>query len=256
MGNKGIEISDYRLGEDKIGHGVLFIRIPIGLDHTGSGDADIRDFIKESLIQIQEDDSISIFGVRERKGLGEMSPNPRAMIEFQYTPVPKEKTVAYDIDDVLAAFYPGACQIYGRPELKVNIWDGKVACKWIADNMKHMEMMDGFWGTLDQVSHPNSMIVPPAAYITSSAARLLEIRKTWLAVEGFPEAPTYHSKNKLETMRELGIDILVDDSPRTVKMINEDPGPEICLQFVPPYMSEVVDEKYAIRHLSEVKRFI
>ena len=250
----GMEISNYKLQEG--GEGLLLIEIPIGLDYTGSGDAAIRDFIKESLEQIQDEDNIEVLKIKTRRNVASMSPGQKFLIEFEYVLLEKDKLVAYDIDDVLAAFYPGACQIFLMPELRVNIWDGKLACKWIADGMHLMEMMDGFWAMLDLVSHPNSMIVPPAAYITSSAERLLEIRKTWLAVEGFPEAPVYHSKNKLETMRELGIDILVDDSPKTVKMINEDPGPEICLQFVPPYMSEVVDEKYAIRHLSEVKRFI
>jgi hypothetical protein len=168
------------------------------------------------------------------------------------------KKVALDIDDVLAGFFSGISEHYGVPEIKCDIWDGKDVNKWISDIMRAGELDDNpiFWLGLDRISHPNSINFEVAAYITSSPESALEWRKIWLEIAGFPIAPVVHCKNKIETMERLGIDILVDDSPKTCKSINDNSGPEMAIQFVPSYMSVIADEKLAITHLSEVNDFL
>jgi 5'(3')-deoxyribonucleotidase len=170
----------------------------------------------------------------------------------------QRKTVALDIDDVLAGFFSGISAHYDVPEIKCDIWDGKDVNKWISEIMIAGDLDDNalFWLDLGLVSHPNSINFKVDAYITSSPESALEWRKIWLQRAGFPDAPVVHCKNKIETMERLGIDILVDDSPKTCKAINDNSGPEMAIQFVPPYMSVIVDEKLAITHLSELNKFL
>ena len=163
--------------------------------------------------------------------------------------------VALDLDDVIGAFYPGFCEYSGRPEVKTNIWDGKVACKWIADTIHVLNDEPDFWANLELLSRPSSINFNVVAYITASPQSMVDIRAQWLYEHGFPPVPVIHSKDKLSTMDDVGADILVDDSPRTVAMINA--GGKIGLQFKPPYMTAEIERKdRIITHLSEVGEFI
>ena len=168
------------------------------------------------------------------------------------------KKVALDIDDVLAGFYPTACESAGVKLQKCNIWDGDKVNGWLKDAMiaKKWDYDVSFWADMEVLSPPVDIQIDIECYITSSPKKLIQIRTDWLVDNKFPERKVYHSNNKLRTMRELGIDILIDDSPRTFKLINGDPGPEICIQFVPWYMTEVVDEWMAIRDLRDLEKWI
>ena len=170
----------------------------------------------------------------------------------------QRKRVALDIDDVLASFFPSICSLYDVIETKCDIWDAEDDNRWIRDVMVAGELDNHklFWLGLDKVSSPNSINFEVEAYITSSPTSALEWRKTWLRENGFPEAPVFYCKNKIETMQNLGIDILVDDNPKTCKSIIDAPGPELAIQFVPPYMSVIGDEKLAITHLSQLNKFL
>jgi|TARA_R110000851_G_scaffold146223_1_gene285848 hypothetical protein len=164
--------------------------------------------------------------------------------------------VALDIDDVLAGFYPGMCDKYDRPELKINIWDGDFAAKWVADNFSKIEANKFFWLGLPIISNPRAIAFEVECYITSSPKEMVNYRIDWLVQNGFPIRPVYHSTNKLETMRELGIDIIVDDKPSTVNSINQSEDKK-ALQFKPSYMSaEIEDKSKIITHLSQVNKFL
>lgn len=163
--------------------------------------------------------------------------------------------VALDLDDVIGAFYPGFCKYSDRPEVKTNIWDGKVSCKWIADTIHTLEDSPEFWETLPFLSTPNSINFEVVAYITASPAKMVPTRKAWLISRGFPKRQLLHAKDKLTMMGAVGADILVDDNPRTVEAINK--GGKIGLQFKPPYMTaEIADKSKIVTHLSEVGEFI
>lgn len=165
------------------------------------------------------------------------------------------KKIALDIDDVLAAFYPAMCIKYKKPELKVDIWDGKEDCKWLGECMPEVDADPSFYYNLDVLSHPNTINFDFTCYITSSPQSLVYVRKAWLSRNGFPDKPVLHSKDKLGTMKSLGIDILVDDKISTIETINK--GNRIALQFKPPYMSaEIEDKSKIITHLSEVNKWL
>lgn len=163
--------------------------------------------------------------------------------------------VALDLDDVIGAFYPRFCEWSNRPEIKTDIWDGKDSCKWIADTIHKVDDDPAFWRSLKFLSNPNSINFHVEAYITASPEKMLLERAYWLFGRNFPEAPLIHSKDKLEVMDRLDIDILVDDSPRTVNKVNE--GGRIGIQFRPSYMeNQIEDSSKVITHLSEVGYYI
>lgn len=164
--------------------------------------------------------------------------------------------VALDIDDVLAGFYPGACIAFNKPEKRINIWDGQGEANWILENVQHVDNDPIFWAGLPVVSNPNSITFEIECYITSSPKKMIPFRKEWLSKHGFPQKPIYYSSNKLDAMRVLDIDILIDDKPSTVDTIN-DSGDKIALQFKPSYMSaNSKDSSKIITHLSEVNTFM
>tara|TARA_R110000772_G_scaffold30837_2_gene76615 strand:+ start:94 stop:612 length:519 start_codon:yes stop_codon:yes gene_type:complete len=170
----------------------------------------------------------------------------------------KKRKVALDLDDVIFKFYPGMCKRYGMPEIACNIWDGSVGgdCEWIADAMEDVNKDMAFYLSLDFLSEPSSINFEVSAYITSSPEEFTEARSALLNAFGFPKAPIYFSKNKLQLMKELDLDVMVDDSPRTCGKINSDPGKQIGIQFIPPYMTDIGDENLSIRHLSQLNKFL
>lgn len=166
--------------------------------------------------------------------------------------------VALDIDDVLAAFYPGMCEKFNRKEIKCNYWDNIDECKWIADKFHIIENDPEFWESLWMIATPNTINFEVSAYITSSPKPMLESRRKWLfdrKNDIYPNAPVFYSNNKLELMQELGIDLLIDDKPSTVETVNN--GGLLALQFKPDYSAiEIEDKSKIITHLSEINNWL
>lgn len=166
------------------------------------------------------------------------------------------KKIALDIDDVLAGFYSGFCRFMDIPERKIDIWDGKGEANFVAQNCYLADNSEFFWMGLDRISTPESINFDLECYITSSPKEMVHIRRAWLLLKGFPDRPVYHSTNKLETMRTLGVDLLVDDKISTVRQINLSKD-KMALQFKPYYMSaEYEDKSKIITHLSEVNHYL
>ena len=164
--------------------------------------------------------------------------------------------IALDVDDVLAAFYPEVCKRFGMPEVKTNIWDGKGTCKWIADKFPNLYYEKEFWENMGVLSNPLSITFDFECYITSIPDFLCEMRVEWLKRHGFPDKPVVCTNdNKLQRMKEEGIDILIDDNPSTIKEVRE--GGLIGIQFIPYYMSNYNErDPFSIRHLSEVNQIV
>lgn len=167
----------------------------------------------------------------------------------------KDLKIALDLDDVLAGFFPHACQKFNRIETKCDIWDGVDVNKWIVEGFSEIAEDLDFWRTTPVLSRANSIDFEVSAYITYSPEEVLSVRKEWLEKHGFPNAPIICTKDKLQTMIEYDIDVLVEDKVSTVNEINNSGTGKIALQFKPPYMSENCDdETKIITHLSEVKQ--
>lgn len=165
--------------------------------------------------------------------------------------------IALDIDDVLAAFYPHVCQLFGRKEIKCNIWDGIGVNSWIVEGFDKFANNEEFWRTMPIVSSPHSINFEVACYITYSREEIKEIRREWLKTNGFPEAPIFSTKNKLQTMIDEDIDLLIEDKTTTVEEINNSFTEKKAIQFKPPYMElEIENKTKIITHLSEVNKFI
>lgn len=161
--------------------------------------------------------------------------------------------VACDVDDVLGAFYPTMCRKFNRPEERVNIWDGKGDCNWIAKEFPKLYDDLPFWSTISKLSNPESINFKIDHYITSLPAHLHDIREKWLLDNGFPISPLICTLNsKVDTMRALGITVLIEDKPSTVKLVRD--AGLIGIQFVPPYMNDYdKHDPYTITHLSQVR---
>jgi len=164
------------------------------------------------------------------------------------------KKVALDIDDVLAKFYPGFCKFMKFPEKRVDIWDADIDCKWVVDNFDKIRENVGFWYNLEKLSNQESINFEIDCYLTSSPKKILPIRELWLLDKGFPQRPVIHTHDKLAMMYQRNIDILVDDKPSVIDIVNK--NGRIGLQFKPHYMTEEINDKNRIiHHLSEIKKW-
>ena len=165
--------------------------------------------------------------------------------------------IALDVDDVLAAFYPAMCKKFNRPEVKTNIWDGKKSCKWIADSFPAMWEDKEFWANMNMLSYPQSITFDFKCYLTAIADSLCGVRREWLSKNGFPDKPVIctTSKHKVDIMRDLDIDVLIDDKPSTIKSVRD--AGLIGIQFIPHYMSNFdPEDPFSVRHLSEINEII
>ena len=161
--------------------------------------------------------------------------------------------IALDVDDVLGAFYPTMCRTFNKPELLVNTWDGKGDCLWLAKKFPELYKDLGFWSTITVLSNPASITFDFDYYITSIPQHLHDIRESWLLSHGFPKKPVICTLygDKVKTMQELGLNVLIDDKPETIKKVRK--AGMTGIQFVPPYMNNYSkSDPHTIKHLSEV----
>ena len=181
--------------------------------------------------------------------------------------------VALDIDDVLAAFADEVHVKFNKTIKPHNHWatdesTGKLLLK--TDNtgkvtgytpayLTKCEHNKDFWNELPILSLPCDIDFEVACYITSSPSEMVGIRRAWLKRHGFPLAPVMHSKNKAETMRKLGVDLLIDDKVSTVEQVNAKEG-LFALHFQPWYCNvEAYNSKgksITIKSLKEVKKWL
>lgn len=159
-------------------------------------------------------------------------------------------TIALDIDDVLAQFYPAMCKRFNMPCKRINIWDAQGDAFFVASNFHIIENSKRFWLNLEAESRPGDINFNVDYYITASPPLMQEHRRAWLNAMGFPNAPVLFSSDKASEMRIRGIDVLIDDQPRTLKDVKANGF--IPIQYVPSYMSDEHEDLNIIRHLSEV----
>lgn len=162
--------------------------------------------------------------------------------------------IALDIDDVLAQFYPAMCRRFNQPCERIDIWDGNGEASFVAKNMHIIEQNRNFWLNLEKESRPEDINFKVDCYITSSPYRMKNIREAWLRDHGFPIVPLYSTTNKIAEMHRLGINVLIDDSPKTLELIKNQGF--IPIQYVPNYMRIEREDLNPIRHLSQVPEIL
>ena len=162
--------------------------------------------------------------------------------------------IALDIDDVLAQFYPAMCRRFNQPCKRIDIWDGEGEAYFVARNFHIIEQNRNFWLDLEKEARPEDINFKVECYITSSPARMREVRQAWLYSKGFPRLPVITTINKIADMDRLGINVLVDDSIKTLELVKA--HGLIPIQYVPSYMKVERPDLNPIRHLSQIPELL
>lgn len=129
----------------------------------------------------------------------------------------KKLIIACDVDDCLAAFTPHAHKFYEKEMEKCHYWcthtmDAKFGKDWF----NKIAPVEEFWKTLPRLSDPKDIDFEISYYISAFPQEMYQLRVDWLKEHGFPDAPLVVSMNKVETCKELGVDVLIDDKPQTI----------------------------------------
>ena len=151
-----------------------------------------------------------------------------------------------DVDGVLANFELAMAKEFKKPHVTSYGWD----VQWITDLIHKIEDNEEFWENLPIISHPESITFDFDYYITAVPVKMKGARERWLKKNGFPDKPVIVSDTKLKTMRELGVEVLIDDKISTIREIQ---AAGLCgIHFVPPYMVSSETTLNDIKHLSQV----
>lgn len=128
--------------------------------------------------------------------------------------------ISLDVDGVLADF--------GTHFLNyLNIEDKSPAKEWddprFKNNFHKIQDDELFWLSIPRLIDPKLIKFPITAYVT---ARPIEwnVTKIWLEMNGFPDAPVFSvglDNSKVDTLKELNIDLFVDDAIHNFKEIND-----------------------------------
>ena len=163
--------------------------------------------------------------------------------------------IAIDIDDVLAAFTPAAHNFFGKELEKCDYWsvpemDEKLGKGWFSEKIS--KEVD-FWKEIPILSSPDDIDFEFDYYISSFPIERYDERVWWLIKNGFPSKYLLHSMDKVKTCKELGVNLLIDDKPKTVSDLREN-GIR-ALHFITPYAGfEPIGE--FITNLKQVKDYL
>lgn len=158
--------------------------------------------------------------------------------------------VGLDVDGVLANFYLAMARIHSRPIKMISDWE----LEWINDSFHTIENDFKFWEELPILTHPEEITFDFDYYITAVPEQQKASREKWLKTNGFPDKPVIVSDEKLTTMRELGVEVLIDDKFSTVKEVDE--AGFLAIHFIPSYLETTNVLGTNIKHLSQVNKFI
>lgn len=116
--------------------------------------------------------------------------------------------IGLDIDEVLADWVGHWCKHHGleTPEF----WNFD---KDIKEKFELLKEDKEFWLSIPRKVDPNELPFEPACYITSRSIPK-EWTEEWLQKNGFPAVPVYSlglNQSKVETAKQLNLDIFVDD---------------------------------------------
>lgn len=121
------------------------------------------------------------------------------------------KKIGLDIDEVLAQWTPAWCKKWGMGEPTSWFFDRDIVKRF--DAMRENNTLDDFYLSLDVLTDPNNIPFEPHCYVTSRPVKT-EITEKWLDEKGFPHRPVYTVElghSKVDVIKDLGIDIFVDD---------------------------------------------
>lgn len=131
--------------------------------------------------------------------------------------------IGYDLDGCIVAFIQGFYKWFNKPIPPITTWEND----FVNAHFKEIAHNKEFWLGLEPLIHPLELDgVEPYCYIT---ARPVDphISFKWLEMNGFPLAPVFgvgadgaKHDTKTEIIKELGINIFVDDKKQHFDEIN------------------------------------
>jgi hypothetical protein len=139
--------------------------------------------------------------------------------------------IGLDVDDVLAAFYIAYALRHQKPLHPVDIWGEQ----WIVDKFKGDNLGVDFWINLPVYTPPEDIDFEVDCYISTLRPELHDVRKDWLMMNGFPDAPLFLTGDKLSVIKERDLDYFIDDKVETIDLINNDDCKCVGVQFIPWY---------------------
>lgn len=153
--------------------------------------------------------------------------------------------VTLDVDGILANFYLAACRRFDLPY--------NVVTQFYMEGLKWDEIKDDyeFWNTLPTLSPPEAITFDFNKYLTSIPDGMEQARIDWLSKNGYPDVPMTASHNKAAHCKKHGIDVLIDDKPKTIRECKE--LGVFAIQFIPYYAQMPYETKAIIKHLPEAK---
>lgn len=145
----------------------------------------------------------------------------------------KQPRISLDIDDVLADFVGEWRKLYNLPEATTYHFDWQMMERF--RKMHESDTYMDFLLQLPTVSRPEDMAFDPVCYVTARALDKKAITEEWLKINGFPSASVHFTSNgsKLDILKELKVDIHIDDSYSTFRELNA--NGVCCLLFDRPH---------------------
>lgn len=158
--------------------------------------------------------------------------------------------IALDCDGVISNFFFDMCQKYDKPYARIDDWN----VEWIAKVFHEIENDTDFWQNMSMLNSPKSISFDFDYYISAFPIGMRKARQTWLDENGYPKKPLIHAYDKVKAMKELGVDVLIDDKPETCKQV-QDAG-LIAIRYNPYYFEYEDDIKYVAYSMKEVGDFL
>lgn len=127
----------------------------------------------------------------------------------------KKPRISVDIDDVCADFIGEYCKLYDLKEPTSYYFDPLMQER--LQRMHDNNTLNDFSLQLPELIKGSDLPFDPVAYVTARGQRSKAVTEEWLKLKGFPDAPVYCTdhKSKVGILKEIGVDIHVDDSYKT-----------------------------------------
>jgi uncharacterized HAD superfamily protein len=166
--------------------------------------------------------------------------------------------VGLDVDGVLCNFVQGILDVAHRRGLSSfpQRWtdaDHWLVCPEFGTVMREVNLDPGFWLQLDPLPYSGPLDFAPDCYITARPIASW-VTEQWLAVHRFPKADLItvaDPKDKIDHIRERGLDLFVDDHYVTVPELRA-AGVNAVLFEAPYQRGHDVSGLPKIKSLSEV----
>lgn len=171
----------------------------------------------------------------------------------------RERKVGLDVDGVLADFSPAYLQkaeelnMLKFPQDKMHHWETLYNDEHL---WKDICSSKDFWLNLNCIERQQDLTFHPNAYVTSRSIPK-EWTEEWLMKHNYPAAPVHtipRNANKVQTLKDIGIDLFVDDKFENYLQINK--AGIFCLLYSQPHNAKYNVGFRRINSLKEVEKWL